>query len=337
MLGSLRFLLALLVAFSHMGLTPDFHFGSMAVMGFYLIAGYVMTYSFKANFEGRLANIGSFYIDRAFRIYPLYLLSLLMIYLLVRATGYGVLYLDGKSMFVNLTMFGLNVHPTIMNPATWSLGTEVQFYLLLPFLVRFKWLKYALLPLSYAVFVAASLGHLDAVLWGYKYLPGTLFFFIVGSILHDVSGKPAERRVLGAIVGVACMHLALLSFSNKDIDAPYSFEALTGLALGSIALVVLGRAKPPQRDLDNLLGSLSYPVFLSHVCVLYFFDHLRAMGVTDFTPRGMVALQLLATLVLALPLKFADDYFQHLRKRVQGRHRSEPEAGGLLPPVAQTP
>lgn len=318
-----------------MGLTPDFHFGSMAVMCFYLVAGYVMTYSFKSNFEGRLGNIGSFYVDRLFRVYPLYLLSLLMIYVLVRATGYGVLYLDGKSMLVNLTMFGLNLHPQIMNPATWSLGTEVQFYLLLPFMVRFKWLKYSLLPLSYAVFVAASLGHLDTVQWGYKYLPGTLFFFILGSILQDASGKPAERRVLTAIVAIACMHLALLSFSARNITAPYSFEALAGLALGSIALVVLGRAKPQQRELDNWLGSLSYPIFLSHVCVLYFFDHLRATGVIAFSPRGMVALQLIAALAVALPMKFADDYFQHLRKRVQGRHRSEPESGGLLPPVTQ--
>lgn len=336
MLGSLRFLLALLVAFSHMGLTPDFHFGAMSVMGFYLIAGYVMTYSFKTNFEGRLSNIGSFYLDRLFRVYPLYLLSLAMIFVLVKLTGYGVLYLDGTSVLVNLTMFWLNVHPTIINGATWSLGTEVQFYLLLPFLVRFKWLKYALLPMSYAIFVASSLQHIDTMLWGYKYLPGTLFFFILGSILQDVSGKPAERRVLSAIVAVACTHLALLSFSNKDITQPYAFEALTGLALGSIALVVLGRAKPQQRELDNLLGSLSYPIFLSHICVLYLFDHLRITGVIELAPRGMVALQVLTSLLFAIPMKWADDYFQHMRKRVQGRHRSEPEAGGLLPPVGQT-
>ncbi|HVJ37285.1 MAG TPA: acyltransferase [Stenotrophomonas sp.] len=316
-----------------MGLTPDFHFGSMSVVVFYLIAGYVMTYSFRTNFAGDLGNVGHFYVDRLFRVYPLYLLSLVMIYLFSVLSGYGVLYLDAKSTFVNLTMFGLNAHPTIMNGATWSLGTEMQFYLLLPFLVRFRPLCYALLPLSYAVFVLASLGHLNPVQWGYKYLPGTLFFFLLGSILQEFSGKPAERKVLYAIISVACIHLTILAFSNPNITQPYAFESLAGLILGPIALVVLGRAKPLDRNLDNLLGSLSYPLFLSHICVLYLFDHLRMQGVIDLTPRGMVALQLLTAIAVSVPMKYVDDYFQHLRKKVQGRNKSEPEAGGLLPPV----
>ena len=57
MLGTLRFVLAMAVAFSHMGLTPNFHFGAMAVVIFFMIAGYVMTHSFRINFGNSLANI----------------------------------------------------------------------------------------------------------------------------------------------------------------------------------------------------------------------------------------------------------------------------------------
>jgi peptidoglycan/LPS O-acetylase OafA/YrhL len=339
MLGTLRFMLAVAVAFSHMGLTPNFHFGVAAVMVFYLIAGYVMSYSFQVNFENNLRNIPSFYVDRFFRIYPLYILSLIAIVALVMLTGYGKLYLDPRSIFVNLTVFELNSHPTILNPPAWSLGTEAQFYLMLPFLVRFRKLKYALLLASYAVFVVASLQLIDAVSWGYKLLPGTLFLFIAGSIIFDIrsdtTGFSVAAVVAMAVVGTA--HLALLALSPARIDQPYSFEVLTGLIFGGLCVLVLGESRPAYRALDDRLGKLSYPVFLSHVCVLYFFDHLRAKGILVPSPRGAVALQLIASVALSVPFMLFDDYFQRLRKRIQVRNvdrQRRKEAASEREPVA---
>lgn len=321
MLGSLRFALAFAVAFSHMGLTPDFHFGSMSVMVFYLIAGYVMTHSFSVNFGGKLASIPRFYLDRFFRLYPLYLLSLLLIWGFSEWTGYGVLYTDTKSMIVNLGMFQLNNHPTIMNPAAWSLGTEVQFYVLLPFLVRFKALKYALLPLSYAIFVVATFGEIEVQKWSYKLLPGTLFMFILGSVLYDMLSDPTRRSrtIVMTMAAALTLHLAILSCYPQLIEARYSLESLVGLLGGMLALYLLGAVKPADRGLDNWLGKLSYPVFLSHVIVLYGFDHLRAQGIFVPNLRGAVALQLLATIAISAPLVYFDDFFQHIRKRLQGR------------------
>jgi peptidoglycan/LPS O-acetylase OafA/YrhL len=324
MLGALRFLLAVAVAFSHMGLTPNFHFGSMAVMVFYLIAGYVMSHSFRVNFDGRLENVPGFYLDRFFRLYPLYIVSLVLILAFVAVTGYGKLYFDLKSTWVNLTMFQLNSHSTIMNPATWSLGTEVQFYLLLPFLVRFRALKYALLPASYAIFVAATLGSIDTLAWGYKLLPGTLWFFILGSIIydsiHDTTNR--SRNIVLAVFAIGTVHLAVMSFFPAPIAQPYNFEELSGLLFGIVALYMLGTSNPAHRGLDNWLGKLSYPLFLSHAVVLYAFDHMRAAHGFDPGLRGFVALQLLASVAVSVPLVFLDDYFQHIRKQLQGRRQA---------------
>jgi peptidoglycan/LPS O-acetylase OafA/YrhL len=51
MLEGLIHVLAMAVVFSHTGLTPDFHLDQMAVVVFFMIAGYVMTYSFRVNFS----------------------------------------------------------------------------------------------------------------------------------------------------------------------------------------------------------------------------------------------------------------------------------------------
>jgi peptidoglycan/LPS O-acetylase OafA/YrhL len=329
MLGTLRFFLALAVAFSHMGLTPDFHFGAMSVIVFYTIAGYVMSHSFRHNFLGSLSNVRGFYLDRLFRIYPLYIVSLVLIFLFVALTGYGKLYLDTKSMAVNVTLFMLNAYPTIMNPASWSLGTEVQFYVLLPFLVCFPWLKYCLLPLSYGIFVAASFGFIPPLEWGYKLLPGTLFFFITGLILHDAhaTGERAARVSLSMIFTIAVLHLATLAFFPKAANQPYAFEELSGLILGGTLILVLAQSKPSNRKLDDLFGRLSYPLFLSHVCVLYGFDFLKSAGRFDPGLRGAVALQLIGAVCLAYPLMLIDDRFQKMRKRLQRRSVREPALG----------
>jgi peptidoglycan/LPS O-acetylase OafA/YrhL len=153
-----------------------------------------MTYSYQCNFGGSLKNLRRFYVDRFFRIYPLYIASLLLILGFTAVTGYGKLYLDPASTVVNLTVFWLNAHTTpIINPPAWSLATEAQFYMLLPFLAVFPRLKYALILPSYGIFAAASFGYLNEWNWGYKLLPGTLFFFLIGSVLFDMKSDDTGR------------------------------------------------------------------------------------------------------------------------------------------------
>jgi peptidoglycan/LPS O-acetylase OafA/YrhL len=319
MLGILRFALALSVAFSHMGLTPNFHFGAMAVMGFYLIAGYVMTYSFEHNFGNTLANTWRFYVDRFFRIYPLYILSLLLILAFTAVTHYGKLYLDARSWVVNLTVFWLNAHPTPMNPATWSLGTESQFYLLLPLLVVFPRLKYSLILPSYAIYALASFGYLGAFNWGYKLMPGTLFFFILGSVIFDMrmDATNKSRNIVLSICGLAVCHLIVLSFFPSLMDQPYAFETLVGLLGCTVWLWALADVKPVHKGLDVWLGKLSYPLFLCHVPVLFAFDHLRIQGIFTPSPRGMVALQIIVAIALSIPMAMVDDRVQAYRKKIQ--------------------
>ena len=72
--------------------------------------------------------------------------------------------------------------------------------------------------------------------------------------------------------------------------------------------------------LDTALGKLSYPVFLTHIAVLYAFDFLQAKQFLALSPRGLVALQLLATLLVSLPFAFIDDFAQGLRKKIQRRN-----------------
>jgi peptidoglycan/LPS O-acetylase OafA/YrhL len=65
---------------------------------------------------------------------------------------------------------------------------------------------------------------------------------------------------------------------------------------------------------------MSYPLFLSHVVVLYLFDYLRLQHGLSLSLRGAVALQMFGSLLLSAPLMVFDSQFQVLRKRMQVRN-----------------
>src|ERR1700677_2234754 len=72
MFGFYRLILALLVASSHHGLiVKGFNPGQWSVICFYLLSGLLMERQFHKLY--RQGGTASFYIDRVFRIYPLYL------------------------------------------------------------------------------------------------------------------------------------------------------------------------------------------------------------------------------------------------------------------------
>lgn len=69
-MGVFRLILAVLVAFSHMGVNLfGFGTGIVAVISFLIISGFVMTALVDRNYAS-LQKIPAFYLDRAIRLYP---------------------------------------------------------------------------------------------------------------------------------------------------------------------------------------------------------------------------------------------------------------------------
>jgi peptidoglycan/LPS O-acetylase OafA/YrhL len=158
MFGGLRFILAVLVALSHLGVFDHFsgiNPGQLAVVSFYTLSGLLMDKQFA-----KLGRSG-FYVDRFFRVYPLYLACALIAWaVLFEATGQRF---SSLAFFSNLTVFPLNYrsfydfHPLI-GPA-FSLACELHFYLLVPALA------------------VCSLNKLRVILFG------SLFIFILSPFL----------------------------------------------------------------------------------------------------------------------------------------------------------
>ena len=299
MFGTLRLLLALLVAISHVGY--DRSWGVTAVVVFYLISGFVMTGLVRKYYLGGAAAL-HFYIDRAARIYPQYLFFLCLTALLLAVSGIESGYVSGqvnaKSVLYNLTIVPLNffmfngIDKVTLLPPAWSLGTEVQFYMILPFILINGWTR-CFLALSLIIFSFASFQIINIDWYGYRLLPGVLFIFLTGSLLYDYSSgdKTLGRSILGLCLYMSALFLAVAVIRGAGL--PANKEVFIGFLLGATVVLYLSSFK--RKLLDEVMGNISYGVFLSHCLVLFF-----AQRYGLFDPKASPVMYLSSAIVLGV-------------------------------------
>jgi len=101
-----------------------------AVDIFFLLSSFLLsTGLFKAAGEGHGINIPRFYLHRFFRLYPLLLVALVL---------YGLPQLNNLLTHGWCTLLFIdNILGKTIIPVGWSLDVEVQFYVLLPFIILF--------------------------------------------------------------------------------------------------------------------------------------------------------------------------------------------------------
>jgi peptidoglycan/LPS O-acetylase OafA/YrhL len=286
MLGTLRLALALAVLISHVGVSvATLNPGVVAVVVFYAISGYVMHGLCRTHY-GSLAKTPHFYLDRLLRILPQYLLYLsgacLWYVMAQRVTIFTQRPPTWHDAFNNLSIVPLNFfmynqsdHFTLIPPA-WSLGAELQFYLIVPLLMASRRLFWVFGCLSLAVQALAWAGLLHPDWWGYRLLPGVLWIFVMGMLLNHLhAGQHRQRELLGKVVACTLVFFVLIATLLgyfERLKQPYFREVIIGAALAVSLLAALGALKPASprlARLDAWLGHLSYGVFLNHFFLLW--------------------------------------------------------------------
>ena len=272
--GTLRLLLAVCVALSHAGVALGGHnIGVPAVVVFYAISGYVVR-ALVSRYHTRPERIPAFYGERFLRLAPQYLIYLLagaVIWaagaqspFLAREPGPWEWLANAIVVPLNWYMFnGLDAFTLV--PPAWSLGCEIQFYLLAPWV----WLapervRLALFTGSLGIYALAVVGVLHTDWLGYRLLPGVLWIFLAGGLLHE---RVATARGILAVLWLAHAGLLAVLLARPALQSPFNVEVAAGIVVGLPVLALLSRARP--RSWDTALGNLSYGLFLAHFAVLW--------------------------------------------------------------------
>jgi peptidoglycan/LPS O-acetylase OafA/YrhL len=274
-MGTYRLALALCVLLSHAGILFRGHNpGVSAVVSFFLLSGFVMTALIRRHYNSR-DRIVMFYLDRAMRLFPqffLYLTLTLILVVIKRPESFYLADLSNIKVFLNvlmlpLSLYMLGLEDALLIPQAWSLGLELTFYLIIPILLIYR-LERIFFTCSIIVFVLAFSGVINTDLFGYRLLPGTMFMFLCGSYLHNLKSKWKVIVLAATYVAVGALFLTVRI--SPSVQLPHNYEVLGGFLIGLPIVALLTRVK--CGPVDEILGNISYGVFLNHFLLIWTFQ-----------------------------------------------------------------
>lgn len=149
-LTSLRFVFALMVLLSHCASIDPFfrknifQEGFVGVSFFFILSGFIISYSYKNKIEGHSVSKRTFWVGRIARIYPLHVFTLFVTIFLHREMWHNAVSWLGHfipNLFLLQAFIPKAGYYYSFNSPSWSLCCEMLFYGLFPFLV--KWFRSA--------------------------------------------------------------------------------------------------------------------------------------------------------------------------------------------------
>jgi peptidoglycan/LPS O-acetylase OafA/YrhL len=311
--------------------------GPVAVMAFFYLSGYVITQIVQEVYT-TTAQAGAFLLNRFLRIYPQYvaavLLSLAAVYTYPDVADHINDYMswpEGWAQWVpQFAIFGLYGSDLRLLPATWSLSTELYYYLLIGLVTgHSKKLTVTLLAVGLPVGALCALHVLPIDFYGHPI--GNGFVFAFGSATYFYRNA---FRVSGPIFAVACVAYLLHTYAIPLLG---DYDLSDGDIAGSLvpfSLIILYLVQNDFRNerfvkFANLLGKLSYPMFLTHwtVCVFVsglFFDGRASFDAVTLS-EGAFYFFTMFVAVLACSLlfyQFIDKPVERIRRAVRSRARS---------------
>ena len=312
-LTSLRFFAAFAVLFLHSGshelegrgLLPGplgtfFANGYLGVSFFFVLSGFILTYVYLDELKGRTSLV-KFYLARFARVYPVYLLSIILMTPLVAPTSF---WLDAPQ-FILLQMWpplGANDFLNWNGPA-WTLSVELLFYLAFPALLALLAPLRASRVMVVAIIlcVAMAAGRLssissisDAPFAFLGYIPAPVLRlpeFIFGICLALVYARGAFPTGLSwAPLAAIIATCGIIAASRSPWIAPF---ATIGFGLVIFSTAAWLRAGVMSRFLNSkkmlLLGGASYSLYLLQSPVrawvrVILVGNLESIGRTCYLP-----------------------------------------------------
>ena len=286
-LDGLRAVSVILVLLFHAVLSKDFpaqlkpfaKFGDVGVTIFFVISGFLITYLLLTEHEnnGKI-NLKSFYIRRAFRILPVFLLY----------TGFIVIWKNFENIFVttsnllHVVTFTVNfdVKKSWFTGHFWSLSIEEQFYLFLPALLVFY--RKRVIPIIACILVYSCITRVIS----YKFAPlgnyflapffdyaDALFIGVLAGIYYQKNPAIVNYKIfsnviiqLFAVILIALFkytagtgHLAIISlpFGNTIISLCIIFLIISSINPENKILYKVLNSKPFVH-----IGILSYSIYV---------------------------------------------------------------------------
>jgi len=316
--------------------------GKLGVVLFFVLSGFLITYLLLAEEHSfKKINIRQFYMRRILRIWPLYFLIIVLAFFVLpnfeifTYPGFGkdIIYsnllwklLLYAIFFPNLviTLFGIVPYAS----HTWSIGTEEQFYLIWPVLIKYLKKYRILLMLTIIVTYLAFKFFLQTSFA--NYLP---YKDVISSFWNTF---PIDCMAIGGLYSILLFQKSKLLkyllrndlfyfsiclvtlFMIKGVYIPYIHYEFYSVLFGLIILNFSANNKIKislENKALNYLGNISYGLYIYHPIGIVLAISISIL--IGFNTNWLLyPLSLLLTIIIAgLSYKYFENWFLKYKKR----------------------
>jgi peptidoglycan/LPS O-acetylase OafA/YrhL len=252
--------------------------GRTAVWMFFGISGYVISYGFYTKrYLFTKKDLKAFYLNRFLRIYPLFFL-LSLIALLTEYFINGKIAMQFSDIFSQLFMLQFN-HDYTLNNVFWTLGIEVQFYIIAPLLVAFiverfqgKWLLLAAIYFLFVCYVPFAFYFFGQSFDG-RNLPANLSHFFAGMLACKLVLENKPVKINRTILVVLLLGIIAVTnyFYAHNIKFYWSIGSV-GIDMAIVISILLHHGLSSKTysgknytvRVFTFLGLISYGVYAWH-------------------------------------------------------------------------
>ena len=285
--------------------------------------------------------VEKFYIRRILRIWPLYFASLAMA--LVIAVAYGdrdsVIWAAFSAVLLGNWFIVFHGVPSTPFSPLWSISIEEQFYLLVPWSIKY-FSRRLLIAFACSLLVLANIClyfigrlHISGLAVWYNSLV-QFEFFAAGMLLCLMLRGRIPRMTEGARLTLAAAFITCWYFSSKLALTPRSvgdanagsWPLIFGFGLAALGccfllLALLGLEKTQLPRSAIYLGRISYGLYVFHLPVLHLLSHNISIHRFIFKGEnwffnGLVGLGL-TIVVASISYRFFEAPFLRLKNRYQ--------------------
>lgn len=256
-----------------------------------MLSGYWVTRQYDRKYSREPRPIRSFYIARFLRLWPAYVIALLLTVLMRNLLGLG----NDPVWPVALPLLGIASHSHDPLGVSWSLDIEMQFYLIAPVLAYLLSSRLGTLLVIASLLPLSILGVVFKGLVGPETVAITLSAFVSGAVIHAwglrFSGLWAIASVLAAVAALAAFHMGLGGLPIPKQSVRFGLEGVQqSLCVGLLLVPLVGYAvRQPSNGLDRIAGDFSYSLYLVHYPFFTIVRQLAGGNVGDGGKLAMIA------------------------------------------------
>ncbi|MDM2843241.1 acyltransferase [Citrobacter sp. Cpo090] len=304
--------------------------GIYAVSIFFVISGMSMYLAYK-DFEWNKKGISIFIAKRYLRLFPAFFVACTLVVLLTKFIDLGYTY-SLKIFLLNISLlFGFIGPSKYITVGGWSIGCEVVFYLLFPFIMIFK-RKGVLISLLISVMIFLYFSFLkinsDSTLgsqWKSYISPiNQLLYFTMGIAIAFYSSKlriNVKKSLL--ILCVSCFAFLAYPSSGDLISIVTGWNRIMLTIISAIICYAVININVSFR-FENVLGffgDISYTVYMFHGVVSTIFmlilDHL---GIDNLNERLLLLVSINLPIIIIISYvfyRFIEKPFMRISKKLK--------------------